>query len=48
MTQSRSALVLLVALVLSVSFVVPAEDVPETGGYILVWRQVKENVYETT
>jgi hypothetical protein len=31
MTQSRSVLVLLVALVLSVSFAVPAEDVPETA-----------------
>jgi hypothetical protein len=31
MTRSRSALVLLVALVLSVSFAVPAEDVPETA-----------------
>jgi hypothetical protein len=31
MTQSRSVHVLLVALVLSVSFAVPAEDVPETA-----------------
>jgi hypothetical protein len=31
MPQSRSVLVLLVALVLSVSFAVPAEDVPETA-----------------
>jgi hypothetical protein len=31
MTQSRSVLVLLVALVLSVSFAVAAEDVPETA-----------------
>jgi hypothetical protein len=31
MTQSRSVVVLLVALVLSVSFAVPAEDVPETA-----------------
>lgn len=31
MTQSRSVLVLLVALILSVSFAVPAEDVPETA-----------------
>jgi hypothetical protein len=31
MTQSRSVLVLLVALVLSMSFAVPAEDVPETA-----------------
>ena len=31
MTQSRSVLVLLVALVLSVSFAVPAEDVLETA-----------------
>jgi hypothetical protein len=31
MTHSRSVLVLLVALVLSVSFAVPAEDVPETA-----------------
>jgi type IV secretory pathway protease TraF len=31
MTQSRSVLVLLAALVLSVSFAVPAEDVPETA-----------------
>ena len=31
MTRSRSVLVLLVALALSVSFVVPAEDDPETS-----------------
>jgi hypothetical protein len=31
MTQSRSVLVVLVALVLSVSFAVPAEDAPETA-----------------
>jgi hypothetical protein len=31
MPRSRSVLVLLVALVLSVSFAVPAEDVPETA-----------------
>ena len=31
MTQSHSVLVLLVALVLSVSFAVPAEDAPETA-----------------
>ena len=31
MRQSRSVLVLLVALVLSVSFAVPTEDVPETA-----------------